>query len=78
MYPGRPVEGIYILSALPALPPRHLNIPPKPLISGCKTVFDDLQTRINDHYNIGDPSRESWNKWFVKHAPSTENVQEYV
>ena len=78
MYPGRPVEGIYILSALPALAPRHLNIPPKPLISGCKTVLDDLRTRINEHYNIGDPSRESWNKWFAKHAPSNENVQEYV
>ena len=78
MYPGRLVEGMYLLSALPALAPRQLNIPPKPLVTGCKTVLDDLKTRINEHYNIGDPSRESWNKWFAQHAPTTENVQEYV
>ena len=74
MHPGRPVEGMYLLSALPALTPRTLNISPKPLISGCKTVLDDLKTRINEHYNIGDPSRESWNKWFS----NNENVLEYV
>ncbi len=78
MYPGRPVEGMYLLSALPALAPRELSIPPKPLIAGCQTVLDVLKTRINEHYNSGDPTRENWNKWFLNHAPVNENVQEYV
>ena len=78
MYPGRPVEGTYLLSALPALALRQWNIPPKPLISGCKAVLDDLKTRINEHYNIGDHHRDNWNTWFANHAPLNENVEEYV
>ena len=77
-YKDRPVEGMYLLSALPALTIRQLNIPPKPLITGCKAVMDELKMKINEHYNIGDPSRESWNKWFASHAPANENVQDYI
>ena len=65
------MEGMYLLSALPALGIRQLNIPPKSLITGCKTVIDE-------HYNIGDPSRENWNKWSASHAPANENVQDYI
>ncbi len=72
------MEGMYLLSALPALTTRQLNIPPKPLITGCKAVLDELKTKINEHYNIGDPSRESWNKWFASHAPANENIQDYI
>ena len=40
--------------------------------------MDELKMKINEHYNIGDPSRESWNKWFASHAPANENVQDYI
>ena len=78
LYLDRPCEGMYLLPALPALAPRQLNMDPKPLVKGCKIALDDLKTRINEHYNIGDPSRESWNKWFALHAPANEDVSNYV
>ena len=77
-YQNRPVEGMYLLSALPSLSNRQLNLPPKPLIKGCKEILDDLKTRINEHYGIGDPSRLSWNNWFALHAPANEDVNAYV
>ena len=78
LYPNRPVEGMFLLSGLPSLTPRQINIPPKPLTKGCKAILDDLKTRINEHYGIGDPSRLSWNSWFALHAPANEEVNSYV
>ena len=79
LYQNRPVEGMFLLSGLPSLTPRQLNIPPKPLIKGCKVILDDLKTRINEHYGIGDPSRVSWNSWFALHAPAhDEEANTYV
>ena len=78
LYPNRPVEGMFLLSGLPSLTPRQINIPPKPLTKGCKAILDDLKTRIIEHYGIGDPSRLSWNSWFALHAPANEEVNSYV
>ena len=78
LYQNRPVEGMFLLSGLPSLTPRQLNIPPKPLIKGCAAILDDLKTRINEHYGIGDPSRISWNSWFDLNAPANEDVNSYV
>ena len=69
---------MFLLSGLPSLTPRQINITLKPLTKGCKGILDDLKTRINEHYGIGDPSRISWNSWFALHAPANEEEESYV
>ena len=78
LYPNRPHEGMYLLRNLPGVEFYVVKLPPKPLVSGCKKIFDDLRVKINKHYRITDTNREKWNEWFSKHSPRDEDAVNYV
>ena len=78
LYPNRPHEGMYLLRNLPGVEFHVIKLPPKPLVIGCKKIFDDLRVKINKHYKITDINRDKWNEWFVKHTPRDEDAVNYV
>ena len=78
LYTNRPPEGIYLLRDLPGVEFHVMKLPPKPLVSGCKKVFDDLKAKINKHYRISDRNRDKWNEWFLKHSPRDESAVNYI
>ncbi len=78
LYANRPHEGMYLLRNLPGVDFHTIKLPPKPLIVGCKKVFDDLKLKINKHYRITDTKRTMWNEWFSRHAPRDEDAGSYT
>jgi len=51
---------------------------PKQLIHGCTELLADLKLRLNAHYNITDPFRDSWNQWFKRNQPQNDDVAMYI
>ena len=78
LYRNRPHEGMYLLNHMPGLEFHSLKLPPKPLIQGCKQVFDELKLKINQHYKVTDHKRHMWNQWFVSNSPRDEDANNYV
>lgn len=69
LYKNRTIEGMYLLSSVPVLDEYSVEMIPKPLVQGCRSLMIDLQSRLNLHYNILDPSRNEWNTWFEQNLP---------
>ena len=78
LYPGRSVEGMYILKDVPVLNDKELTLPPKDLVKECVKTFADLKVGILGHYNISCPNRKEWEIWFNTHEPSSQDVKEYT
>ena len=69
---------MYLLTRMPGLEFHSLKLPPKPLIPGCKQVFDELRLKINQHYKVTDNKRLMWNQWFAANSPRDEDANNYV
>ena len=77
-YPNRPHEGMYLLRDLPGVDFHVMKLPPKPLIIGCKKIFDNLKLKVNKHYRISDEKRQLWYEWFARNSPRNEDAGSYV
>ena len=78
LYPNRPHEGMYLLKDLPGVEFHVMKLPPKPLIVGCKKMFDELKLKVNKHYKITDEKRRLWNEWFARNTPRNEDVGSFI
>ena len=78
LYPGRAVEGMYLLKDVPFLEAKELKLPPKDLVKDCVKTFADLKVRLLLHYNISSPDRKEWETWFKDNEPSSQDVNEYI
>ena len=77
LYPGRDMEGMYVLLGIPVMG-SIMKLPPKSLIEDCVREFEVLRSRIVSHYPIGDICRKAWTHWFDQHSPLNEDVNSYV
>lgn len=67
-FPGRDVEGFYILSDLPSVP-RGADLPLMTLPPGCYTEMKAASNKLLNHYPIGDANRISWSQFFSQYLP---------
>jgi hypothetical protein len=78
LYPGRNVEGIYLLLSVPFLPRNISSLPPKDLVADCVSSMEDLRRRIMMHYHINDPNRKEWGHWFESCIPESQDTSLYI
>ncbi len=77
LYPGRDVEGMYLLQRVPGLE-RGDDLKPKELIKGCKEVLETLQRKLQLHYGPNSRGFDVWKSWFETIIPDVEDVNEYA
>ena len=66
-FPGRDVEGFYLLRDLPSVPDGKLAL--MSLAQGCHSDMTHSRTKLLAHYPLGDTNRAGWSRFFQQYVP---------
>ena len=71
---------MYIFDSIPFIDDDSYRMKPKKLVEGCKDILLNLKHRIMSHYELGkdNKNRSEWMKWFDRHLPENEDVEDYI